>query len=56
MKGYKVVNYDKWASLPEIFMDLKSAKEAKKNWPELGPRAIIEYFNSRGNRARVIKV
>jgi len=54
MKGYKVVNYDKWQSLPEIFPNLKKAREAKKGW-YLGTKAIIEYFNSKANRAKVIK-
>lgn len=54
MKGYKVVNYDKWKSLPEIFPNLRKAREAKKSW-ELGKKAVIEYFNSKASRAKVIK-
>lgn len=54
MKGYKVVCYDKWQSLPEIFFNLKSAREAKKNWI-LGEKAIIEYFNSKSTKQKVIK-
>lgn len=62
MKGYKVVNYDKWVSLPDIFPTLKLAREAKAEW-HLGAKAIIESFNSkanfkgnsRSNRAKVIK-
>lgn len=54
MKGYKVVNYDKWTSLPEIYPNLKKAREAKKGW-DFGQKAIIEYFNSKANRAKVIK-
>lgn len=54
MKGYKVVNYDKWISLPEIFTTLRQARDAKAGW-ELGPKAIIESFNSKANRAKVIK-
>lgn len=54
MKGYKVVNYDKWQSIPIIFPNLKKAREAKKDW-KLGQKAIIEYFNSKANRAKVIK-
>ena len=54
MKGYKVVNYDKWTSLPDIFPTLKKAREAKDEWP-FGAKAIIEYFNSKANRVKVIK-
>jgi len=54
MKGYKVVNYDKWTSLPEIFPNLKKARESKAVW-QFGGKAIIEYFNSKSNRAKVIK-
>lgn len=54
MKGYKVVNYDKWQSLPDIFSNLKTARAAKKEW-ELGEKAIIEYFNSKSTRQKVIK-
>jgi hypothetical protein len=54
MKGYKCVNYDKWSSLPEIFNTLKDAKEAKSKW-HLGDRAVIESFNSKSNRAKIIK-
>jgi hypothetical protein len=51
MKGYKVVNYVRWESLPNIFVRIKDAKEAKKNW-KFGNDAIIEYFNSRKNRVK----
>lgn len=54
LKGYKVVNYDKWKSLPDIFPNLKEAREAKIGW-KYETKAIIEYFNSKTNRARVIK-
>lgn len=54
MKGYKVVNYDKWTSLPEIFPSLRKAREAKGQW-KFGQKAIIEYFNSKARRAKVIK-
>ena len=51
MKGYKVVSYVRWESLPDIFTKLKEAREAKKNW-EFGDDAIIEYFNSRNNKVK----
>lgn len=54
MRGFKVVNYDKWISLPEIFNNLKDAREAKEKW-HLGEKAVIESFNSKSNRAKVIK-
>lgn len=54
MKGYKVVSYDKWVSLPEIFGSLKDAKAAKAAW-HLGDRAVIESFNSKSSRVKVIK-
>jgi hypothetical protein len=54
MKGYKVVSYDKWSALPEIFSTLREAKEAKAKW-HLGDRAVIESFNSKSSRAKVIK-
>ena len=51
MKGYKVVSYVHWESLPDIFTKLKDAREAKNNW-KFGEDAIIEYFNSRKNRVK----
>ncbi len=51
IKGYKVVNYDKWISLPEIFGTLKEAKDAKSN-TSFGKGTIIEYFNSRNSKAK----
>ena len=54
MRGFKVVNYDKWTSLPEIFSNIKDAKDAKASW-HLGEKAVIESFNSKSNRAKVIK-
>jgi len=54
MKGYKVVSYDKWSALPEIFSTLREAKDAKAKW-HLGDRAVIESFNSKSSRAKVIK-
>ena len=53
MKGYKVVNYDKWTSLPEIFKTLKDAKEAKNNCT-LGKDTVIEYFNSKNKKSKII--
>jgi len=53
MKGYKVINYDKWTSLPEIFTTLREAKEAKKT-STLGKNTVVEYFNSRNTRAKRI--
>ena len=54
MKGYKVVSYNEWCSLPEIFSTLKEAKEAKAKW-RLGEKAVIENFNSKSSRAKIIK-
>jgi hypothetical protein len=54
MKGYKVINYAEWTSLPEIFNTVNEAKQAKDKW-QLGGKAVIESFNSKSNRARVIK-
>lgn len=54
MKGYKVVCYDKWESLPEIFGNLKEAREAKDKWV-LGDKAVIESFSSKSSRAKIIK-
>ena len=54
MKGYKVVNYDKWVSLPEIFSSPREAKEAKSKW-HLGGQAVIESFNSKSPKAKIIK-
>ena len=51
MKGYKIVNYVRWESLPDIFTKLKDAKKAKKDW-KFGTDAIIEYFNSKNNRVK----
>lgn len=45
MKGYKVVNYNKWKSIPDIYSTIKEAKKAKKDWC-FGNDAVIEYFNS----------
>ena len=46
MKGYKVVNYDLWESLPDIFNSIDEAKKARKKWKN-GKGAIIEQFNSK---------
>ena len=54
MKGYKVVNISEWASLPEIFNSVQDAREAKDEW-KYGKTAVIEYFNSRNKRAKIIK-
>jgi len=54
MKGYKVVSYNEWSSLPDIFTTLKEAKDAKAKW-RLGERAVIESFNSKSSRAKIIK-
>lgn len=51
MKGYKVCNYDKWTSIPDIFPTLKNAKKAKEEW-EYGKNAVIEYFNSKNNKVK----
>ncbi len=51
LKGYKVVNYDKWVSLPEIFSTLKEAKIAKEN-TNFGKDTVIEYFNSKNNKSK----
>ena len=53
MKGYKVVNYNLWQSLPEIFAKIRDAKVAKKKWV-LGDGAVIEYFNQKNRRAKVM--
>jgi len=54
VKGYKCINYHEWASLPDIFSTLREAKDAKVKW-RLGDRAVIESFNSKSSRAKVIK-
>ncbi len=53
IKGYKVVNYNAWSSLPDIFVKIKDAKEAKRNW-YLGDGAVIEYFNSKNRKAKIM--
>ena len=53
MKGYKVVNYNAWSALPEIFVKIKDAKDAKKAW-NLGDGAVIEYFNQKNRKAKVM--
>jgi len=45
MKGYKVVNYNKWKSIKDIFSTIKEAKKARDEWRFCND-AIIEYFNS----------
>lgn len=54
MKGFKVVNYDKWVSIPDIFANLRLAKDAKSGW-KFGQGAVIEYINSKSNKAKIIK-
>ena len=55
MKGYKVVNYEKWVSLPDIFSTPKEAKDAKKVW-KFGKDAVVEFFISKSTgKARVIR-
>ena len=54
MKGYKVVNYNKWSSLPDIFPNIKLAKEARDKW-EYADGSIIEFFNSRSRKAKVLR-
>jgi hypothetical protein len=54
MKGYKVVNFDKWTSIPDIFTSLRAAKEAKEKW-EFKDKAVIEYFNSKQPKSKIIK-
>jgi len=49
MKGYKVVNYKHWTSIPDIFTKLKKAREEKEKW-EFGKDAVIEYFNSNNGK------
>lgn len=53
-RGFKVVCYDKWDSLPDIFNNLRAAKEAKQKW-SLGDKAVIEYINSKSSKAKIIK-
>ena len=54
LRGYKVVNYSDWSSLPEIFDGIDQAKEAKSNW-KYGKNAVIEYFNSKNKRVKTIR-
>lgn len=52
MTGFKVVNYHRWESLPDIFTSITEAKGAKKEW-KWGEGAVIEQFNSKSNSVRV---
>ena len=50
--GFKVVNYHRWESLPDIFSSLKEAKDAKKDWA-WGSGAVIEQFNYKSKSVRM---
>jgi len=52
-RGYKVVNYEVWESLPDIFSSIKDAKKAKNEW-DLGKNAVIESFNSKNKKTKII--
>jgi hypothetical protein len=54
MKGFKVVNYDVWKSLPEIFNTVKEADEKSKNW-EWVDGAVIEEVNSNKRSRNIVK-
>jgi hypothetical protein len=54
MTGYKVVNYHRWESLPNIFVSYFKAKIAKDKW-KYGKDALIEKFNSKNNYAKILK-
>ena len=53
MFGYKVVNYNVWEALPDIFDTIKDAKDAKSKWC-FKDGAIIEQFKSKNNKAKRI--
>ena len=53
IKGYKVVNYNAWESIPDIFTRIKDAKEAKKNW-KFKDGAVIDYFNSKNKTSKIM--
>lgn len=52
-KGFKVVNYDKWLSLPDIFSNVKEARQAREKW-KFGEGAVIESFNPKSSKAKII--
>ena len=54
MKGYKVVNYSVWESLPEIFNSVKEAEEKAKDWKYF-KGSVVEAFDSSKKSPKVVK-
>ena len=51
MKGYKVVNYNLWESLPDIFTTISEAKKARDKWDKKN-HSVIEQLN--GFRRKIV--
>lgn len=54
MKGFKVVNYNEWVSIPDIFGTVYDAKVARDSW-KYKKGSVIESFNSKNKYAKIIK-
>lgn len=52
-KGYKVVNYNEWSNIPDIFTNLNDAKEAREKW-EFKKGSVIEQVGTKMRRAKVV--
>ncbi len=52
-KGYKVVNYAEWCNIPDIFSNVKDARDARDKW-EFNKGSVIEQIGSRMRRAKVV--
>ncbi len=54
LRGYKVVNYNRWSSLPEIFNTVNDAIKGSKGW-KYRDGAVIESFILGKPLAKVVK-
>jgi len=53
MKGFKVVNYNEWSSLPDIFTTMSQAKRGLESW-KYSRGAVIESFNQKVKFTRTV--
>ncbi len=54
LKGYKVVNYSAWCSLPDIFNTVSDAEKVSEGWKHR-KGAVIERISPFQRETKIIK-